>query len=190
MSSDALKTLAELRKSVTDETAKVADATRQIITAVASALAVGAGLIAARLSTTASPLVIALVMVMAGAYVGITIISGVMFTLLQRNVRKEWQPRLYRFLSKPDYDALVGRPARSAELTLWWCSAVGAVAIVVMAVAVWVVSPPIKAVNDKRATGAEGRHATAAEKTGSATDVSRQAPPISGSTTQPYGSKK
>jgi len=141
MSSDALKTLAELRKSVTDETAKVADATRQIITAVASALAVGAGLIAARLTTTASPLLILLVMVMAGTYVVITILSGVMFTLLQRKVRKEWQPRLYRFLSNSDYDALVGRPARAAETALWWSSALGAIAIAVMALAIFLVRP-------------------------------------------------
>jgi hypothetical protein len=139
MSSDALKTLAELRKSVTDETAKVSDATRQIITAVASALAVGAGLIAARLTTTASPLLIVLVMVMAGAYVAITILSGVMFTLLQRKVRMEWQPRLYRFLSQPDYDALVGRPARTAEKALWWSSGLGALAIFAMAIALFLI---------------------------------------------------
>lgn len=143
MSSDALKTLAELRKSVTDETAKVSDATRQIITAVASALAVGAGLIAARMTTNASPLLIILVMVMASAYVAITILSGVMFTLLQRKVRKEWQPRLYRFLSQPDYDALVARPARTAEMALWWSSILGALAIIVMAFAIFLIPPAL-----------------------------------------------
>ncbi|MFA5964723.1 MAG: hypothetical protein WC804_11955 [Sphingomonas sp.] len=141
MSSDALKTLAELRKSVTDETAKVADATRQIITSVAGALAVGAGLIAARLTIVANPSLILLVMVMAGAYVAITILSGVMFTLLQRNVRKEWQPRLYRFLSKPDYEALVGRPARTAEKTLWWSSVLGVFSVAGMATAIFMVGP-------------------------------------------------
>lgn len=141
MSSDALKTLTELRKSVTDETAKVADATRQIITAVAGALAVGAGLILARLTTMTSPLLILLVTVMAAAYVAITILSGVMFTLLQRNVRKQWQPRLYRFLSKSDYAALVGGPARTAEYALWWSSGLGIAAIVVMAIVIFEVRP-------------------------------------------------
>ncbi|MFT4053853.1 MAG: hypothetical protein QM681_05060 [Novosphingobium sp.] len=148
MSSDALKTLAELRKSVTDETAKVSDATRQIITAVASALAVGAGLIGARMTTNASPLLIILVMVMAGAYVAITILSGVMFTLLQRKVRKEWQPRLYRFLSQPDYEALVARPARTAEKALWWSSILGALAIIVMAFAIFLIPPALSGRKD------------------------------------------
>ncbi|NDW07096.1 hypothetical protein [Jiella pacifica] len=143
MSSDALKTLTELRKSVTDETAKVSDATRQIITAVASALAVGAGLIAARMTASASPLLIILVMVMAGAYVAITILSGVMFTLLQRKVRKEWQPRLYRFLSQRDYEALAAGPARMAENALWWSSILGTVAIVVMAFAIFLIPPTL-----------------------------------------------
>lgn len=136
MSSDALKTMAELRKSVSDETSKITEATRQIITAVAGSLAVGAGLIAVRLNTTVSPLLILLVMVIAGAYVAITIVSGLMFTILQRRVRKEWQPRLYRFLSKTDYDALVARPAKTAERTLWWCSGLAAISMVVMAVVI------------------------------------------------------
>lgn len=141
ISSDALKTLSELRKSVTDETAKVADATRQIITAVAGALAVGVGLIAARLTTTTSPLVIILVMLIAGAYVAITIVSGVLFTLLQRRVRTEWQPRLYRFLSKQDYMALVGRPARMAERALWLSSFIGGGAVILMAIVLWSITP-------------------------------------------------
>ncbi|WP_215748016.1 hypothetical protein [Gluconobacter cerevisiae] len=143
MSSDALKTLVELRKSVTDETAKVSDATRQVITAVASALAVGAGLIATRVTTNASPLLIILVMVMAGAYVAITIISGVMFAHLQREVRKEWQPRLYRFLSQPDYEALVAGPARTAEKALWYSSILGTLAIIVMACAIFLTPPAL-----------------------------------------------
>ncbi|MBS0961419.1 hypothetical protein [Acetobacter thailandicus] len=143
MSSDALKTLIELRKSVTDETAKVSDATRQIITAVASALAVGAGLIAARMTTNASPLLIILVMVMAGAYVAITILSGVMFTFLQRKVRREWQPRLYRFLSQPDYEALVAGPARTAEKALWYSSILGTLAIIVMVFAIFLIPPAL-----------------------------------------------
>lgn len=142
ISSDALKTLSELRRSVTDETAKVADATRQIITAVAGALAIGVGLIAARLTTTTSPLVITLIMVIAGAYVAITILSGVLFALLQRRVRTEWQPRLYRFLSKQDYAALVGGPARTAENALWLSSLLGGGAVALMAIVLWNIAPP------------------------------------------------
>lgn len=38
---DMLKTLADLRKAVTEETAKVTDATRQLVTSVSGALAIG-----------------------------------------------------------------------------------------------------------------------------------------------------
>jgi hypothetical protein len=60
--------------------------------------------------------------------VAITILSGVLFSLLQRSVRKAWQPRLYRFLTEADYKSLVGRPAMTAEIALWDCSALGVVA--------------------------------------------------------------
>jgi hypothetical protein len=141
MSSDALKTLSELRKSVSDDTAKVADGTRQIITAVAGALAIGAGLIAARLTGSVNPVLVVAVMALAAIYVAITIFAGVLFTLLQRRVRAAWQPRLYRFLSKPDYDALVGGPAKTAEKALWWSSGLGSAAIVFMAIAIAYVEP-------------------------------------------------
>lgn len=141
MSSDALKTLSELRKSVSDDTAKVADGTRQIITAVAGALAIGAGLIAARVAGSVNPVLVIVVMALAATYVAITVLSGVMFTLLQRRVRKAWQPRLYRFLAKADYDALVGGPATTAEKALWWSSGLGVAAIVLMAVAIAYIGP-------------------------------------------------
>lgn len=134
LSSDALKTLSELRKSVSDDTAKVADGTRQITTAVAGALAIGAGLVAARLAGSVNPLAVRIALALAAVYVAITIVSGVMFTLLQRRVRRAWQPRLYRFLSKADYESLVGGPARSAERALWISSALGAIAVVLMIV--------------------------------------------------------
>tara|TARA_R110000787_G_scaffold160592_2_gene274187 strand:- start:74 stop:862 length:789 start_codon:yes stop_codon:yes gene_type:complete len=136
MSSDALKTLSELRKTVSDDTAKVAEGTRQIITAVAGALAIGAGLIAARLSGSVNPAMVTIVMILAITYVAITILSGVSFTLLQRSVRKAWQPRLYRFLTLADYASLVGGPAKKAEIALWTASALGAVAAALMALAI------------------------------------------------------
>ncbi|MDE2404659.1 MAG: hypothetical protein KGM17_08320 [Sphingomonadales bacterium] len=177
MSSDALKTLAELRKSVTDETAKLSDATRQIITAVASALAVGAGLIAARMTTGANPLLIVLVMVMAGAYVAITILSGVMFTVLQRKVRKEWQPRLYRFLSQPDYEALVARPARTAENALWWSSILGALAIIAMAFAIFLIPP---ALSERKDDALDQENVSAPASVGTHTPLGNKTIPVSG----------
>jgi len=142
MSSDALKTLSELRKTVSDDTAKVAEGTRQIITAVAGALAIGAGLIAARLSGSVDPALVTIVMVLAITYVAITILSGISFTLLQRSVRKAWQPRLYRFLAPADYASLVGHPAKRAEYALWAASLLGTVAAALMALAISRVETP------------------------------------------------
>lgn len=142
MSSDALKTLSELRKTVSDDTAKVAEGIRQIITAVAGALAIGAGLIAARLSGSVDPSLVRIVMILAVTYVAITICSGISFTLLQRSVRKAWQPRLYRFLAPADYASLVGNPARMAECALWAASLLGAVAVALMALAISRVETP------------------------------------------------
>lgn len=136
MSSDALKTLSELRKTVSDDTAKVAEGTRQIITAVAGALAIGAGLIAARVSGSVDPDLVKIVMILAVTYVAITILSGILFTLLQRSVRKAWQPRLYRFLAPADYASLVGDPAKKAEYALWTASLLGAVAAALLAMAI------------------------------------------------------
>lgn len=139
LSSDTLKSLAELRKSVTDETAKVIEATRQIIAAVAGALAVGVGLIAARITTTTTPWLIAIVMVIAAIYVAITIHSGVSFMRLQREVRLQWQPRLYRFLSSHDYASLVGNPAGKAEAMLKMAAMLGGLAVVLTAAAIFFV---------------------------------------------------
>lgn len=136
LSSDTLKVLAELRKSVTDETAKVIEATRQIIGAVAGALAVGVGLIAARITTTTSPWLIAIVMAIAGIYVAITIHSGISFMQLQREVRLQWQPRLYRFLSKHDYKALVSDPTGKAEGMLKLSAKLGGLAVMLTATAI------------------------------------------------------
>jgi len=114
----------------------VADGTRQIITAVAGALAIGVGLIAARLSGSVNPTLVQVVLALAATYVAVTILTGVLFTLLQRRLRKAWQPRLYRFLTKRDYDALVGGPAKMAERALWGASALGVLAVVLMVVAI------------------------------------------------------
>ncbi|WP_460060392.1 hypothetical protein [Pseudomonas sp. S2_A05] len=55
---DALKSLGDLRKVVTEETSKATDATRQAIAAISTALTVGLGLIAARLTLPINPYLI------------------------------------------------------------------------------------------------------------------------------------
>lgn len=125
LSGDTLKALADLRKAVTEETAKVTEATRQIGGAVAAALAVGIGLIAARVASAASGNLIIAVMVVAAAYVVMVTLSGLQFTYLQRDLRRGWHTRLYRYLPKTEYQSLVLTPTGRAEKSLFWVAGIG-----------------------------------------------------------------
>lgn len=132
LSADTIKALADLRKAVTEETAKVTEATRQIAGAVAAALAIGIGLMAARVTASASSTLIIAVMLVAAAYVAMVILSGIQFTLLQRGLRKGWQPRLYRYLPTDEYAALVLTPTRKAENSLFWIAGIGTITVLTM----------------------------------------------------------
>lgn len=132
---DTLKTLSDLRKAITEDTSKVADGTRQTVTAVASALALGLGLVAARLTTDTAPWLIFVVMVVIALYVAAIIYSGYDFIRLQRQLRTDWQPRLYRFLSVSDYERMVTKPARHAERTFISSAIIGGVAVLALTLA-------------------------------------------------------
>lgn len=137
---DTLKMLADLRKSVTEETAKVTDATRQLVTSVAGALAISLGLIAARVNAAASYELIVAVMVVVAAYVGIVIYSGYGFIELQRQLRSDWQPRLYRFLPLPEYEIMVSKPANQAESTFFkvaWGGGLGVAVLTAIVIFGW-----------------------------------------------------
>lgn len=136
MSADTLKALADLRKAITDETAKVTEATRQTIAALTGALAIGVGLVAAKLTTATDPLVLAAVMAVAALYVILVTASGAQFVLLQRKVRSDWQATLYRFLPAADYRRLVTKPAGRAEFAFWTAAVIGILATALLAVAV------------------------------------------------------
>ncbi|MBB3458693.1 hypothetical protein FHT86_007019 [Rhizobium sp. BK313] len=131
---DTLKALTELRKAVTEETSKVTEATRQTVTAVSGALAVGMGLIAAKLTSSANVLLIDGLMFVAVVYVGMVIASGWQFVRLQRNARQHWQPRLYQFLPKDEYQRLVRGPTGMAETAFKTAAWAGGAAVVVLAV--------------------------------------------------------
>jgi hypothetical protein len=151
---DTLKILADLRKAVTEETAKVTDATRQLAGAVAGALAAGMGLMAARVSTAVPPWLILAVACIIVAYVGSIILSGMQFIRLQRQLRRDWQPRLYHFLPAADYRRMVTDPALKAETAFHYAAAIGGLAVVTLALLVAFngnASPP-----DKRVTSAKG----------------------------------
>lgn len=129
---DTLKSLSDLRKAITEETAKATDATRQTVTAVSGALAVGVGLVAARLSTDINPWLISMVMLIATCYIGMIVYSGWSFISLQRKLRKDWQPKLYRFLPNDEYRKMVATPAKKSERVFKCSAIIGMGAVVVM----------------------------------------------------------
>lgn len=143
VSADNLKALADLRRAVTDETSKITDATRQIVAAVASALGIGIGLIAARVAANAPPLLIVVVMAVVCIYIFVVIYSGHSFAGLQRELREVWRNQIYRFLSEEDYTSLVVVPGRNAASILNVVSWVGGIAVAIMfVVSVYVAMTP------------------------------------------------
>jgi hypothetical protein len=130
---ETLKALAELRKAVTDETAKVAESTRQIITAIATSLAVGVGLIATRLLATNLPdFIIPAIMVVVVIHVAAVIISGFNYIRIQSELREDWQFRLYRFIPAGEYDKMVKRPIKKAEDSFYIASWLGSAAVLIL----------------------------------------------------------
>jgi hypothetical protein len=112
---EAIKAQGDLRKAVADDTAKLADNARQVVTAVAAALATCIGLVAAKVGTTTPHWLLAVVAFLAGVYVCVVVATGWVFMSVQRDMRQKWRSRLYRFIPKPDYDAMVVDPAGRAE---------------------------------------------------------------------------
>ncbi|UPG92830.1 hypothetical protein [Luteibacter aegosomatissinici] len=114
LSSDTLKMLTDLRKSVLDESTKVADSTRQLVASVATTLSVGVGLVAAKVGTRADGRIIGAIAVIASAYVAAIVWSGFRSIRLQDAIRLQWKPRTYGFISSDSYASLVDTPARDA----------------------------------------------------------------------------
>lgn len=112
---EAIKAQGDLRKAVADDAAKLADNTRQVVTAVAAALATCVGLVAAKLGTTTPHWVLQVVALVAAVYVAAIVASGWIFMGVQRDMRRKWRSRLYRFIPDSDYRAMVLDPARRAE---------------------------------------------------------------------------
>ena len=145
-SRDTLKALGDLRKTVTDETAKLSDLSRQLSAAVAGALATGLGLVAARVATNAPAGLILAVMVVIAIYVLQVILSGSQFIRLQRTLRSEWHQKLYRFLPESEYAKLVTVPVARAEGSFCWTAVLGGAAVsVLLAVCLWTILHPTAA---------------------------------------------
>ncbi|WP_198008063.1 hypothetical protein [Rhodobacter ferrooxidans] len=126
VSLDTLRALADLRKTVSDETARFSEATRQLSTSVAGAVFTGIGVMAARLSLpvegTAFSVAVFVVGVVLLLYVWAVIWNGYRFMAIQKQLRLDWRQRLYRYLQKEEYDLLVTSPAESAERAYTWAA--------------------------------------------------------------------
>lgn len=136
LSRDTLKSLGDLRKSITEETAKVTDAMRQLVGGVSAALAVGFGLLATRMTTNTSPWLIIAVTFVVLTYVLSIIFSGVQFVRIQRQLRKDWQSKLYRFLPDADYKKMVSDPTSKSESTFMIGAIISSLAIIALTVVV------------------------------------------------------
>lgn len=142
-SRETLKALSDLRKAVLDETAKLTDINRNLATAVGGAVIAGVGLLVARLTLPTNgvfvggaALLLGMVVVL---HVGATTVSGALFVRLQQRLRREWKGRLYAFLTKDDYEALVEAPVRGAERGFWTTAALGGIMTLLVAAACMIV---------------------------------------------------
>jgi hypothetical protein len=126
---DTVKALADLKKSITEDTAKLTDATRQTIGAVAAALAVGVGLLAARIAAKAPINLIGSIMIIVAVYIALIIMTGWNLVRLQRQLREDWHPKIYRFLTDAEYLSMVERPAKTAEYAFIFGASVGGVIV-------------------------------------------------------------
>ncbi len=69
---------------------------------------------------------------MVAIYMVSIVASGFYYLRLQRDVRAQWRQRLYRFVPKEDYDAMVENPAARSE-RIFYISAVIGIAVAVVA---------------------------------------------------------
>lgn len=134
LSREAIKAQGDLRKAIADDTSKAAEGTRTLTAAIAVAIATGITLIAARSTGATEPWVLSLVAAVVGGYLVVVAISGWAYLNLQRALRDQWRRRFYRFVPADDYEAMVTKPARSAE---WPYHFVAMIALIVAAALGW-----------------------------------------------------
>lgn len=135
-SKDTLKVLADLRKAISEETSKATETTRQLASAITAAIAVGIGLLITRITTATPPTLIIGIMLVVVVYVAVVIFSGVQFISIQKTLRREWQPRLYRFIPIDEYTKLVINPTSRSEKTFYISAAMSGVAVIALAILV------------------------------------------------------
>lgn len=143
-SRDTLKALADLRKSVGDETARLAESTRALATAVAGSVLANLGIIVARLSMPATnswvPAAAVTLGIVLAIYVGSIIWSGMHYLKLQETIRSQWRNRLYRFLDEAEYERMVTDPVKRAERGFSIAALCGGTMSLLLLVSVWMIA--------------------------------------------------
>lgn len=143
-SRDALRTLSDLRKAVADETGKLADVTRSLAAAVMTSAVGNIGLVIARLTIAKDSSFVTLAAVVIGIalaiYVAVVIGSGSHFLAIQRDLRRDWRERLYRFLGNDEYERMVSNPVGRAERGFRYAAIASGVVAALMLAAVVIVA--------------------------------------------------
>lgn len=127
LSKEALKSMADLRKTVAEDTTKLSEAMRQLSLGVAAALFYGLALVAARLAAVVSPFLLDAMAVVGAAYVGTIVLVNWRHLSQQKTLRDRWREKFYRFLRADDYKSMVSEPLDAAERSLkvsMWISSI------------------------------------------------------------------
>ena len=114
LSGNALQMLSQLRSEVSDQIRKSTDSTRQLVLALAGALSLGIGLVAAKLSSAAPDNILVTVLLVATAYVVLVGYVGFQYVNSLRSSRKAWREHLYHFLPEATYTQMVVKPIKNA----------------------------------------------------------------------------
>ncbi|MGH0328767.1 hypothetical protein [Sinorhizobium meliloti] len=140
-SKDTLRALTDLRKAISDDTAKLSEVTRAISTAVVGAVFANIGVIIARLSIAPNAQYVGVAaLILAGVlavYVMSMISSGCHYVSIQRQLRRDWKEKLYRFLPPDEYKKMVEDPASRAESGFKISAWAGIVMIILSSIAVY-----------------------------------------------------
>ena len=123
ISRDALKSLSDLRKSVSEETQKLFEATRQLGLSAAGALFYAIGLIGAKLASSMSTLLFGVMICLGIMYVSLIVAVNLRAVRHQKQLRGVWRSKVYRYLTDDEFGVLVEAPTQRAErllvVTLW-----------------------------------------------------------------------
>lgn len=131
LSKDTMKALSDLRKSLSDETAKLSDISRQLALAVAGSIFLGMGAILTKSASNLSLMGALFLGLILSAYVAFVGLSGHQFIELQKDLRNEWRRILYRFISDSEYRIMVDAPSHKAERNFYdACVAAGLLMVI------------------------------------------------------------